>query len=101
MAPDAAPERPELPLEEVLKCEDFSASFVDVLGILTEVMQPASLEQLRLAVATDQDPSQEQVALAEYLESELTFAEFQRLLARLADRLTKDRDVETKHSNYS
>jgi hypothetical protein len=65
------------------KC-DFTRSTVEVLGFIAEMMRSSSLTKLRWSVRGD-DSTEGLVPLLEYVESEVTFIEFQRLLMRLAD----------------
>mmetsp|Transcript_755 Transcript_755/g.1371 ORF Transcript_755/g.1371 Transcript_755/m.1371 type:complete len:1046 (-) Transcript_755:81-3218(-) len=69
-------------VEEYLK-QDFSVSFLRVLEILTEVQQPELSSCICWSLP--QEPSDEHVALLDFLETELNFAEFQRLLLRLSE----------------
>merc|ERR1712190_480372 len=61
----------------------------DVLGLLTEVLLPESLAKLCWTLRDAGLPKDEHVALLDYLETELTFAEFLRILLRITERATK------------
>jgi len=62
---------------------DFTVSFLRVLEILTQVLQ--SELSSYICWSLPQDPSAEHVALLDFLETELNFAEFQRLLLCIAE----------------
>eukprot|EP00929_Paragymnodinium_shiwhaense_P118893 TRINITY_DN90795_c0_g1_i1.p1 TRINITY_DN90795_c0_g1~~TRINITY_DN90795_c0_g1_i1.p1 ORF type:complete len:1298 (+),score=324.29 TRINITY_DN90795_c0_g1_i1:109-4002(+) len=72
-----------------LKRCDFSVASVDLLRILMEVLPPASLNHLRWSCKGAENPTEEQVPLLEFIETELTFAEFRRVLMRIADEQTQ------------
>eukprot|EP00930_Biecheleria_cincta_P062712 TRINITY_DN4815_c0_g2_i1.p1 TRINITY_DN4815_c0_g2~~TRINITY_DN4815_c0_g2_i1.p1 ORF type:complete len:1032 (+),score=202.24 TRINITY_DN4815_c0_g2_i1:41-3136(+) len=68
-------------LEDFLK-SDFRVTFLRVLATLTEVMQPQ--HSTRISWILGPGASQELVSLLDFLETELTFTEFQRLLLCMA-----------------
>lgn len=70
---------------EVLGC-DFTFKLLDTLAILLEPAAARSIKRLRWNVRSDETPTEEYVALLDYLETELTFVEFKRALLRLCDR---------------
>jgi len=72
-------------VEDSLSQYDFSISFMEALQVLTEVLSPASLGRIRWSVAADEEPRQELITLLDYLEMEVTFAEFQRFLFRAVE----------------
>lgn len=63
---------------------DFRLSYLDVLRIVLEVHHQECQSQLRWSLGKASSTSEDYVALLEFLESELTFQEFQRLLLQIA-----------------
>eukprot|EP00931_Biecheleriopsis_adriatica_P003594 TRINITY_DN105393_c0_g1_i1.p1 TRINITY_DN105393_c0_g1~~TRINITY_DN105393_c0_g1_i1.p1 ORF type:complete len:1054 (+),score=208.09 TRINITY_DN105393_c0_g1_i1:48-3209(+) len=97
VSPSATPDQgdeavtDEDPAEEFLKC-DFRVHFHRVLEIITELLQPEVSARIRWSL--HREAPLEHVALLDFLETELTFAEFQRLLLRLAETFSG----QTKHA---
>ncbi|CAE8596889.1 unnamed protein product, partial [Polarella glacialis] len=69
-------------LEEFLR-GDFRADYLAVLRIITEVLRPEMSARICWNLGTNS--LDEHVALLDFLETELTFIEFQRLLLRFAE----------------
>jgi len=80
------------PVKEMVVCKagalaefaklNFKADFSQVFEILTEVFQEPA--RMRICWTAGEASRNEGIALLDYLETELTFAEFQRLLLRMA-----------------
>jgi hypothetical protein len=67
--------------------QDVRCNLADVLRIITGVLSPASVANIRMRMdPDDMTPSPDTVTLLEYLETELIYAEFERVLLCLADR---------------
>lgn len=81
----------EWALEEVLRC-NFRLAMIEVLRLVTEVLWTESILNLRWNVRGDSSPQEELVSLLDYVETELTFFEFTRLLFRLTERQTQECD---------
>jgi len=62
---------------------NFKANYLEVVTILTEVFKPPSLSRIHWAL--DENSAVEELSMLDYLETELTFPEFQLLLLRLAN----------------
>jgi len=65
---------------------DFSLTALEALVFVTEVLNFNSLDQLRWQFEAKTVPPQSYVNLMEYMEVDLTFIEFVRLLLRIAER---------------
>jgi len=77
----------EVDAEAALQQCDFRISFMEVLALLVEGgCCPAGVERLRWRVPSDVRAEEEHVALVEYLETELPYAEFERMLHLLSER---------------
>lgn len=74
--------RTEATTEEVLRC-DFRITVFDALRLVVEVMSSRSAANLRWVVPGDS--TDDLVALLDYAETELTTAEFERVLLRVVD----------------
>lgn len=72
---------------DVLKC-DFTIGVLELLRLMVEVCSPESVRKIRWFPDIEEKPTEETVALLDFLETEVTFCEFQRLLLRLAERQT-------------
>jgi len=79
----------EHPATDVLNC-NFTLTMLEVLRLALEVLSPTSIEKLCWAVRGDDSPMDQRVAILDFVESELSFCEFQRLLLRISERKTKD-----------
>ncbi|CAK9043175.1 unnamed protein product [Durusdinium trenchii] len=68
---------------EEFRQQSFKADWLEVVAILTEVFRPPSSKRIHWAL--DESSAAEELSLLDYLETELTFPEFQRLLLRIAN----------------
>eukprot|EP00933_Yihiella_yeosuensis_P022746 TRINITY_DN17851_c1_g1_i3.p1 TRINITY_DN17851_c1_g1~~TRINITY_DN17851_c1_g1_i3.p1 ORF type:complete len:967 (-),score=190.86 TRINITY_DN17851_c1_g1_i3:262-2880(-) len=68
-------------VEEFHRC-NFQADFLQILEVVTEVYQP--VDSARICWAVDRNSESEELALLDFLETEITFIEFQRLLLRIS-----------------
>lgn len=85
----ASPEDSPDERNELRQC-DFTASSVEALRWMAEVLSPSCLRMIRWEVGwADAGPSNEQVSALDYAETELVFAEFLRLLVQVADHGTR------------
>jgi len=75
-------------LSEVLAC-DFKVTILEVLKLLSEVSSPHSVENLRWALRGEDLAQEELIGILDFVESELTFVEFQRLLLRIVEEKTQ------------
>jgi len=76
---------------EVLAC-DFKLSILEVLKLLSEVASPYSVQKLCWAVDAQDAAQEELIGILDFIESELTFCEFQRLLVRISEEKTQGLD---------
>jgi hypothetical protein len=81
----------EVPDSDVLGC-DFTLSLLEVLQLILEISSPDSLQQLVWAVRGDTPAAIDQIGLLDFLETELAFCEFQRLLLRISESKTESLD---------
>lgn len=88
VAPQAEPETSE---SEVLAC-DFKVSIYEILQLVCEVSGPDSKQNLRWALRGEETGKEEHIGVADFIESELTYCEFQRLLLRITERKTQGLD---------
>lgn len=79
----------EVPTTEVLNC-NFTLTFLEVLRLVLEVLSPASIDKLCWAVRGEDSHTDQRIAMLDFVESELTYCEFQRLLLRISERKTSD-----------
>lgn len=77
-------ELPVLAVEEILKC-DFRICPITALSLLLEVHAPETGSKLRWSLPSDAPPEEEKVTALDFVETELTFVEFQRFLLRMAE----------------
>lgn len=82
---------PEAPTTEVLSC-DFTLTVLEALHLAGEVLTPSSLTNLCWALPGEEAPKTERVALLDYVETEMTYPEFTRLLLRVAECKTQQLD---------
>lgn len=71
--------------EDVVQC-DFAISLVEALRFTAESLSVESLPRIRWQAEEDWTPQDERVAAIDYVETELSFVEFGRILLRLANR---------------
>lgn len=62
---------------------NFKVGYLDAVAILTEVFKPPSVKRIHWSL--DENSAVEELAMLDYLETELTYPEFQLLLLRLAN----------------
>lgn len=62
---------------------NFKVDSLDAVAILTEVFKPPSVKRIHWSL--DENSAMEELAMLDYLETELTYPEFQLLLLRLAN----------------
>jgi len=88
-AEDAAGEPPCAQAADVLRC-DFTATPLQVLRILCELSPPEGLAKVHWSLERGATTEGGEMPLLEFLESEITFVEFSRLLLRLAESKTSE-----------
>jgi hypothetical protein len=76
-------------LMEVLQC-DFTMGVLEALRFLSELWSPQSRARLCWELLREESPKDERVSLLEFMETELTFVEFSRLILRLVERHTEE-----------
>jgi len=79
---------PEVSDAEVLAC-DFKLTFLEVLQLICEVSSSDSASKLCWAVKGEDGEKEEKVGVLDFVETELTFCEFQRLLLRISESKTQ------------
>jgi hypothetical protein len=78
---------------EVLAC-NFSLSIAEVLQLICEVSSPDSTQKLCWAEKGEDSKKEERIAILDFVETELAFCEFQRLLLRISECKTRALDPE-------
>merc|ERR1712232_118850 len=93
ITPDGTVTAPALPdpstcaTSEDFSHQDVRCNLAELLRIITGVLSPASVANIQMQLdPADCTPRVEAVTLLEYLETELIYAEFERILVCLADR---------------
>jgi len=74
----------EIAAEEMMQC-NFQSPLLLLLRILLEVCLPQHASQLQWQLSGEESERQECVALLDYIETELTFTEFERMLLRIVE----------------
>jgi hypothetical protein len=86
----AAPEVPEASDTEVMTC-NFKMSMLEVLRLLAESYSSDTVKKLCWAIrGEDSIIDDERVAVLDFVETEVTFCEFERLLLRISEQKTQD-----------
>jgi len=85
--PPAPPDPNTRATKEDFAQQDVRCNIEELLRIVTGVLSPASVANIQMQLDPDDcTPNVEHVTLLEYLETELIYAEFERILVCLADR---------------
>jgi len=88
--PESAPSSPPTISAADFANSDLRFSFTDVCRLLGDGLTPGSMEMIKLALdPTDPEVNAELISLLEYMETEVTIADFERLAVSLADACTR------------
>merc|ERR1711933_323850 len=74
----------EIAAQEVMQC-NFQTPLLLLIRILLEVCLPQHASQLQWQLSGEESERQECIALLDYIETELTFTEFERVLCRIVE----------------